>query len=897
MELLWLLVLGLAITVFFQQRRLKRIEARLDGLDRPATTLAEKAEPPATVAAARSSPAQSSEEQAPPTPAIPHDSDSSSPPVGEGGGGGAHTQQLPAAPKGPTLADRFTLWLRDNWILAIAAASLALAGIFFVQYGVERGLLPPPVRVLAALAFGLGLVFTGERLRLRHGDHAGLWHSIPSTLSAAGIVSLFAAILAARHLYGLIGPLPTFAGLTATAALALILGWRHTPLLGAAGLIGATAAPFLVGGSADNSDPLYAYFALIAATGLAIDSLRRWAWMSVLALALATLAGLALQTAGAGGAGLALLLITLTALAAAIPERGILLRTQGPGLVASAQSRKNPPFPVLLALGMGIVAALTLAALPAPDAGTDIALFAVLALAVPVFALWTYRAPGLVELALPFALAFVARLGISPDNSLGLHAALWPVLDARAQGGAIALPLTYALPFIGTALIALGLWITGRRKGELSHAALSSLLPPLALALIGQHWWPDTLLGQPLWAGVLLGFAGFHTLQASDAASDAEPRRRMAWAAVAALVLIAYAAAVLFSETALTLALAALLAATALIDRRFRLPELGWLVQAGVVVLGLRLTFDPGLFWAYDAPLAQLLMAWVGALAGAGAALYLIAAIDRPAPRLMLETFLAATTAILADVLIFRWLDSLALPDEGIHWGLTLISLPWIVIMAVQFRRATLPGPMAVVRRLLGWVAGLIGLAGLLLAVTLANPLLWGEWVGRWPLFNTLVVAYGLPGLALFLLSRPGWMPRRLAFVVRWFGLFLLAHWSLLEIRRFWHGPYIPLPFVEQAELYSYTLWLMALGAGLLWLSIRRGSAAYRKVAMGVIGLTIAKVFLLDASGLTGLTRVAAFLGLGLSLVGLALLNRWAAERSGKGGGGEGRQDLPRDEV
>ena len=40
-------------------------------------------------------------------------------------------------------ADRFAAlagWLRDNWIYAVSAASLGLAGIFFVQYGMERGL-------------------------------------------------------------------------------------------------------------------------------------------------------------------------------------------------------------------------------------------------------------------------------------------------------------------------------------------------------------------------------------------------------------------------------------------------------------------------------------------------------------------------------------------------------------------------------------------------------------------------------------------------------------------------------------------------------------------------------------------------------------------------------------
>ena len=53
-----------------------------------------------------------------------------------------------------------------------------------------------------------------------------------------------------------------------------------------------------------------------------------------------------------------------------------------------------------------------------------------------------------------------------------------------------------------------------------------------------------------------------------------------------------------------------------------------------------------------------------------------------------------------------------------------------------------------------------------------------------------------------------------------------------------------------------------------------------------MIALTIAKVFLIDISGLSGLTRVFSFLALGLSLAGLAWLNRWAAGRQDSGGTG-----------
>ena len=53
----------------------------------------------------------------------------------------------------PDRLEQGLIWLRENWAYAVAALSLALAGVFFVQYGIEKGLLPPPMRVLAGLGF------------------------------------------------------------------------------------------------------------------------------------------------------------------------------------------------------------------------------------------------------------------------------------------------------------------------------------------------------------------------------------------------------------------------------------------------------------------------------------------------------------------------------------------------------------------------------------------------------------------------------------------------------------------------------------------------------------------------------------------------------------------------
>ena len=146
-------------------------------------------------------------------------------------------------------------------------------------------------------------------------------------------------------------------------------------------------------------------------------------------------------------------------------------------------------------------------------------------------------------------------------------------------------------------------------------------------------------------------------------------------------------------------------------------------------------------------------------------------------------------------------------------------------------------------------------------------------------LLNTLFLTYALPGLIL-LAARRMVLPAMVDKGFLALGIALLALYGGLEIRHFWHGAFIGGDTVLQGELYSYTVAMMLLGAGLLYQAIARRSGTLRRVAMAVIGLTIAKVFLLDAAGLTGLTRVVSFLGLGLCLAGLAWLNRWAGEVS-----------------
>ncbi len=341
--------------------------------------------------------------------------------------------------------------------------------------------------------------------------------------------------------------------------------------------------------------------------------------------------------------------------------------------------------------------------------------------------------------------------------------------------------------------------------------------------------------------------------------------------------LIALALFVVTTSAALTLALCVLVLVAAFLDRRFLLPEMGLFIQLGVAVIGFRLIVDPGLDWAFSANLPLVILTYVGPIVAFVGALILTAPLTRPMTRVALEAGVATVPAILADILLYRLIIDVYGMDGG-AWGTTLLALPWLIVAFSQLYRARPDLPLMRLRQALAVLAAAPAALGLAVSVTVLNPLIDGTPVKGPMLLDTVFVAYALPALVLL----AGWarlthLSRRLRLSFLTLGAAFGALYVVLEIRRFWRGDDLSVYGTSQPELYSYTVALLLLGAVLLYQAIARKSDTLRRIAMAVIGLTIAKVFLVDVSGLTGLTRVFSFLALGLSLAGLAWLNRWAA--------------------
>ena len=99
----------------------------------------------------------------------------------------------------------------------------------------------------------------------------------------------------------------------------------------------------------------------------------------------------------------------------------------------------------------------------------------------------------------------------------------------------------------------------------------------------------------------------------------------------------------------------------------------------------------------------------------------------------------------------------------------------------------------------------------------------------------------------------------------------MLSYLSL-EVRTLYHGPVLSRGATTDAEQYTYSVVWLAYGVALLLFGIAFRSQPARLASAAITLLTVAKVFLIDMSGLTGVFRALSFIGLGLVLVGIGWL-------------------------
>jgi uncharacterized membrane protein len=97
----------------------------------------------------------------------------------------------------------------------------------------------------------------------------------------------------------------------------------------------------------------------------------------------------------------------------------------------------------------------------------------------------------------------------------------------------------------------------------------------------------------------------------------------------------------------------------------------------------------------------------------------------------------------------------------------------------------------------------------------------------------------------------------------------LIALFALSALRQAFAGSVLTASDVSQTEDLLRSLLGIVLALGFLWWGAASGRRSWRLGSLVLMLLAVGKVFLVDAAGLEGLLRIASFMALGFSLIGI----------------------------
>jgi uncharacterized membrane protein len=768
-------------------------------------------------------------------------------------------------------------WIVQRWIIAVGGVTAALGGLFIVRYSIEQGWLGPEGRVVLGALVGLGLIAGAEWVRQRAEKAAEREAQVPAALAAAGLVTLYGVAYAAYVFYGLIPVTLTFLLLAAIAlgslGAGLVYGWLAAALGATMGLI----APALVASDTPNAAVLFPYLFFVTAGVMALIRYRDWPWLAGLALAGNGIWQLFWMLAVGDGQPEVRVahLIAVPALSAWLLLRHPWPEPAGPWWRWDWSKAPLPVWTVAVTVLGGFALLWMLAAgtgydgVAATGWGVGITLLMLLARWAP-----TQQPLAAIVAVMTVGLAASWTVPAMPHDAEMPWLAQGPLLESALAGYAAPIA-TYAALF-GIGGFAL-LW----RSSQPGLWAGVSASAPIALTAVLYARLAD-LTRSLSWAGVGIGLA-ILALIAADRTARRKPRLEAPLAAYAAAVTgaIALAATMALNTAWLTVALSLELPALAWIQRQTRVANAdmpGLRVLAGVIaaVLAVRLLLNPSIAgYGGDMP---ILLNWLAYGYGVPTLACWLAGhwFGRDPAAAWLEPMLQSAALAFATALMTLELWHIASGGGTLFaHGQPLrqaaaIGDGWLTLSLFLLRLER--GQSHQVRDW-GWRAiGGVGLGWtLLITLLVANPYGNGFEVGDLPVFNMVLLAYGMPALLLALGANELAWQRHFLFsrIAAAASVVLAIATVLFEIRQAFHGSRLDLGPIVQAETYSYSAGLLLVSIALLLAGLRWPKSDLRHAGFALLALTLGKAFLIDMDDLTGLWRAASFLGLGLCLIGI----------------------------
>ena len=506
-------------------------------------------------------------------------------------------------------------------------------------------------------------------------------------------------------------------------------------------------------------------------------------------------------------------------------------------------------------LGTGAVAYATFGSLEADRLEPLLAVTCAVLALVPGLAAWRSWRKGALELAAAMAsaaaLSFAAILMVTPAwcapiMAASVFAGLSALLRERREKpldnllratGCMAL---LSLPFAGTFLDEIG-HLSGQQADTRSFTGLLRWLA-VSLSFAALAWREDT-------GPVRRGAEAVAALIAYGAVAQVLPAEALAWAAVLLAGAIYHLRRARIAAILVALAIATL----------WVLPPLGqWL---GSVIPSL--AGDP-VFANELPPMADVFLYMLPVTIG------FLALRLPPIAGLPKQTslqWLGLPLAIVIGHVLFK--NGFAIETQtrfvatGIAertlWQALLLAVAWIAATGIP-KAGTLK-PVAVALALLS-LAHFVLYTGLL-----HNPLWDRQALGPVPVANLALAAYGIAVAAA--LSLRSWLGDRARVVADGVIMVLISVGALTLLRQAFAGSIAAdAPMTQTEDLLRSMLGIL-LALFFLFLGNRLQQRSWKVGSLAIILIAVAKVFLVDAAGLEGLLRIASFVALGFSLIGI----------------------------
>lgn len=198
------------------------------------------------------------------------------------------TADLPEAPEWVAeppdvlirLVDQAKGWLLGGNTIVRAGVLVLFVGLaFLAKFAVDNALLPPELRLAAIGAAGIALFVFGFRLRGRQPDKL----AYALTLQGAGVGVLYLTVFAAFRLYQFLPAGAAFGVLALVCAFSTAIALMQNALpMAFIGFTGAFAAPILVSTGQGSHVGLFSYYLLLNLAIVAVAWLRAWRPLNLL---------------------------------------------------------------------------------------------------------------------------------------------------------------------------------------------------------------------------------------------------------------------------------------------------------------------------------------------------------------------------------------------------------------------------------------------------------------------------------------------------------------------------------------------------------------------------------------------------------------------------------------